>query len=1425
MQRIENTYRIGIDVGSTTVKLVVLSSKENKRVYTSYERHHAGVRETLKAELERLKKTLPFGDKAQFRLCITGSAGIGVAERSGFTFLQEVLCSARAVNELALDNLCLIDLGGEDAKMVFFRKGKIPDIRMNGSCAGGTGAFIDQMAELMNLSPDQMSEMAMASTLSYPIASRCGVFAKTDVQNLMSRQISASDISSSIFRAVALQTVSALSKGERVKDALIFTGGPLSFLPALRRAFLQILNLDEKTVYPISDAHLFTAHGAALNVSDQSLLYSLDEIMNCLEKTGGSLSVGDLPPLFKEEEEYRNWQKHRTIKKLPFYSPVSGETISAYLGVDSGSTTTKIVVTDTENRILFLYYADNQGQPLQKVQEGLEKFYKEMSQKKVHINILSSASTGYGENLIKSAFNLDFGLVETVAHFTAARFVLPQVSFVLDIGGQDIKSIFIQDGIISNIELNESCSSGCGSFLQTFAAMMQISRNDFAELACLAPHPCDLGTRCTVFMNSKVKEALRLQLSVGDIAAGLAVSVVKNCLYKVLKISNLQNLGEGIVVQGGTFRNDAVCRALEQLSEKKVYMTDYPELMGAYGAALYAKDKVPVGSTSLSGFVGESALKSCSHIKTSDLQCKGCTNSCRVVRYQFDNGNISFAGNKCEKHFHGSGKVEKPGYNGFEMKYEALFSSKENKEKAGEKTKRIGYPRALNAYENYPFWKKLFNECGLEFILSDESTMDLFKQGAFSIMSDNVCFPAKLVHGHILNLIEKKVDRIFYPMVVLEQKQFEKDANSFNCPVVSGYADVIRSALDPAENYHIPFDKPVISFQDEASTKRTCYKYALSLGIEKKRFDRAFKQAWTYKNSFYASLKEKQQRILEKAIEEKRLLFILTGRPYHIDPLINQRTAQMISDLGVDVLTDEVLEDSKSNEMNFVSQWTYPNRVIRSAQSVALLPSNIQLIEINSFGCGPDSFLMDEAGHILKAAGKNLTVLRVDEISSPGAIRLRLRSLVASLYMKGIEGKKAKRLQNKSYKAYHAAFKKEDKRKTILIPWFTDMLSPLVPAFGKRIGYKVENLPRSDANSVQIGLKYGHNEVCYPAILVVGDIIKYLGAHKGLENNYVVGMTQTGGQCRATNYLSLIKNALSLAGYKDIPVLSLTSGSSGYQNEQSGFKVNWFKYGNLAIEVVLYTDALQQMHHSMIVREKKKGSVQAITDNFLKLGAEAVENKPAEALLDILRQAVEAYNSVEVKEEEPKCKVGLVGEIYVKYNKFAQYELTDWLESNGVEVVMPSLLPFLMEYFVNAQMDEEHGLKRESHWGKYLRGILLSYVNKRVDGAMDILKKFKHYDGFHSIFSIAQDASQILSLSNQFGEGWLIAGEVQDLVKRNIHRVVCLQPFGCIANHVVAKGIEKRLKSKVPELQMLFLDLEPGVAKVNLENRLHFLVN
>lgn len=1400
-------HRVGLDIGSTTAKIAVLDGNDAGDIlFKRYGRHQANVQACLHSFLQQLYDQE--GDIA-LSVHITGSVGMGIAEKYKLPFVQEVVAATNYVRLNHPGASTLIDIGGEDAKVVFFHKGHATDLRMNGNCAGGTGAFIDQMAILLGVPVDELDALALQAGRVYPIASRCGVFCKTDIQNLIAKNIPKEDIAASIFHAVAVQTIITLAHGCDINPPVLLCGGPLTFIPALRKAFADYLHLSAGTDFLLPEAgNLIPAWGAALDGNEGRVL-RLTELMPLLERqhTNDSCpAYNSLPPLFEDEEEHRHWTERMTRHNVQRATLQPGvQTVT--LGIDSGSTTTKIAVLDEQARLLYSYYHDNNGNPIRAVEKGLRQLEQICREQGTELRIKAGCSTGYGEDLIRAAFQLKGGIIETMAHYMAARHVDPRVSFILDIGGQDMKAIFIRpDGIINRIEINEACSSGCGSFISTFARSLDYDVNRFARAACEAKAPCDLGTRCTVFMNSKVKQVLREGANVADIAAGLSYSVVKNCLYKVLQLKDTAELGDCIVVQGGTMRNDAIVRGIERLTGKKVSRSNCPELMGAIGCALYARETAGDGS-----FATLEELLDCSQFTHKQLQCHGCANHCAVTRYTFGNGNHYYSGNRCEKVFTNRGTAARKGTNAYDKKRELLF---DRPACTGTPRLAIGIPRCLNMYEEYPFWHALFSACGIGVCLSDASTLEHYEQTAGMVMSDNICFPAKLVHSHIRNLADRGVDRIFMPFVVHESID-KQQQNSYNCPIVSGYSQVVKSVQTEVP----PVDSPSISFKEQALLYTQCRDYLAGLGVGEDTVKPAFARAMAAQRQFEADVAAFNRQTAEAARKEHRLVVLLAGRPYHADPLIQHKIADMIASMGVDVITDDIVRglDISLEGVNFLPQWAFTNRILKAARWVAGQDDSVQYMQLTSFGCGPDAFLTDEVRAQLKQAGKNLTLLKIDDVSNIGSIRLRVRSLIESLH---ISLKQAEHRTGEKPRSL-PPYTKEDRKKKIIVPFFTPFLSPLIPDLMKVTGYDVENLPMSDEASCDWGLKYSNNEVCYPATLIVGDIVKAFREGRYDPDNTCVAITQTGGQCRASNYISLIKKALVENGYSRTPVVAI-SLDSGIANQQPGFKMNWLRILPLAMAAILYSDCIAKFYYAAAAREQQPGQAARLKDWYLEAARSLIAKRQADDLYSYLSLAAKEFNRICRPLDCPR--VGIVGEIFLKFHPFAQKHVVDWLIGKGIEVVPPLMSDFFLQSFVNLKVNREQHLQKK-HVPDFVVNWIYRKVQKQIARVNKAGEEFDYYAPFEDIYGKAEKARHAISLTSQFGEGWLIAGEMASLAEQGVNHVASLQPFGCIANHIVEKGIEKRIKTLYPQLNILSLDFDSSVSEVNIANRLLLFID
>ncbi len=970
---------LGIDVGSTTVKTVI-SDSDGNIIYSKYQRHLSKVKETVTDQLKIIQADYP---ENTFTVCITGSAGLGLANSAELPFVQEVHAAFLAVKKKYPDADSVIELGGEDAKIIFLTGGV--EQRMNGSCAGGTGAFIDQMATLLGITADELDRLSLRSQKTYPIASRCGVFAKSDIQPLLNQGARREDIAASIFQAVVDQTVSGLAQGRSIEGKVLFLGGPLFFLKGLKNAFVRTLGLDEENALFPEEAPVFVAYGCSLYASTSDDCFRTDEIISKISRAKASDGIITGQPLFASQAEYDDFiDRHKKYDLA--YADIHKYKGNAYLGIDAGSTTTKLVLITDDGKILYHHYSSNMGQPLDKIAEQIKRIYNEMNP---DINIKGSAVTGYGEDLIKAGLSIDCGIVETVAHFKAASYFCPDVDFIIDIGGQDIKCFRIKNRNIDSIMLNEACSSGCGSFIQTFAMALGYDISEFSRLGLFAQHPVDLGSRCTVFMNSSVKQAQKDGATVEDISAGLSMSIIKNAIYKVIRANSPEELGKNIVVQGGTFLNDAVLRSFERETGRNVIRPAISGLMGAFGCALYAKEKVTAEKSSL---ISKDDLDSFAYTSRS-AQCKGCTAHCQLNIINFGKGRRFISGNRCEKGGGISNRNTVP--NLYEYKYNSIVNiarTHQPKRPVG----TVGLPLALGFYEQLPFWHMLFTELGFRVVVSDESSRGMYYLGQHTIPSDTVCYPAKLTHGHIENLLDKGVDFIFYPCMSYNIDEGQSD-NHFNCPVVAYYPELLL-ANNPRLN-DVNFIHPYIDLNVKKNVIKVLKNSLRGYNL-RCRIPDALEKAYKAMERYNSDIARQAENIIRQAREEKRKIIVLAGRPYHIDKEINHGIHKLITSLGMAVITeDSVSSLARTPKLNVLNQWTYHSRLYRAANYVTKQP-DMQMIQLVSFGCGIDSVTSDEVRNILESHGKLYTQLKIDEINNLGAARIRLRSLVAAMEQK-----------------------------------------------------------------------------------------------------------------------------------------------------------------------------------------------------------------------------------------------------------------------------------------------------------------------------------------------------------------------------------------------------------------------------------------
>ena len=1280
---------------------------------------------------------------------------------------------------------------------------------MNGTCAGGKGSFIDQMASLLRVDTLGLNELAKKYKVIYPIAARCGVFAKTDVLPLLNEGVAKEDIAVSILQAVVIQTISGLACGRPIKGKIAFLGGPLYFLSELRKRFIETLNLKEEDIIFPENSQIYVALGAALSAKEKETT-NLENIIGLLKEydNKGAILNGKLTPLFSNKDEYDIFldrhKKATVIKKS-----LSGFKGNCFLGIDAGSTTTKVALIDEEGALLYNYYCSNEGSPLNSTIKILKDLYSKLPNE---VNILNSTVTGYGEALLKTALKIDIGEIETVAHYKAAEFFCPGVDFILDIGGQDMKCLKIKDGVIDSILLNEACSSGCGSFLDTFATSMNLGIEEFSNKAILSENPVDLGSRCTVFMNSRVKQAQKEGSSVEDISAGLCYSVIKNALFKVIKMKSPKELGEKIVVQGGTFYNDAVLRSFELLSEREAIRPDIAGLMGAFGAALIAKERYEGGYRS--SLIKSKDLEEFK-IKTNTIRCGGCSNNCLLTVNKFGNGQKFISGNRCEKGVcHSSNEQILP--NLFKYKYNRVFDYESLSEKEAVRG-IVGIPRVLNIYENYPFWAVFFKELGFRVVLSDRSSKEIYEKGMETIPSESVCYPGKMVHGHIMNLVEKNVDFIFYPSVMYEMEEQKESNNHFNCPIVISYPEVIKNNIDILREKQIKLLKPFLPFDNKKRLKERLYEEFEKFNLNKEQVYSSVDKAWNEQEAFKSDIRLKGEETIKYISENNLKGIVLAGRPYHIDPHINHGIPEMINLLGMAVLTEDSVAHLGVVErpLRVVDQWAYHSRLYAAASYVATR-KDLELVQLNSFGCGLDAVTTDQVQEILNGNSKIYTTLKIDEGNNLGAARIRLRSLKATMDERDKNGYILKKVDNK-YKRIE--FTKEmRKNHTILAPQMSPIHFQFIEEAFKLNGYNIVVLPSDDKNSVDEGLKYVNNDACYPAIIVVGQIIKALKSGNYDLNNTSVLITQTGGGCRATNYIGFLRKALKDAGFEGIPVISLNANGI---EKNSGFKLT-LKLLNSAMMALVYGDLLMNVLYRVRPYETQKGSANKLYNKWVELCINSLKTPTRSVFKNNIKNIVKEFDSLPIT-NEVKPRVGLVGEILVKFHPTANNNVVELVEAEGAEAVMPGLMEFILYCAFDSNYKYRYlsGSKKSMLLGKVAVRAIEFYTNVYKE-ALESSNKFIIPK---SIAKMAEGASKVVSLGHQTGEGWLLTAEMVELIESGVKNIICMQPFACLPNHVTGKGMIKELKRIYKNTNIVPIDYDPGASEVNQVNRIKLMIS
>ena len=1440
---------LGLDVGSTTVKLVVLDPATRTLLHSRYERHQARQAETVRLLFEELRRDYP---EARFRLAVCGSGGMGISRALGAFFIQEVVANALAVREYHGTARVAIELGGQDAKVVFFepdpRTGRLAtaDLRMNGSCAGGTGAFIDQMAELLSVSPEEFGALAERGTREYAISGRCGVFAKTDLQPLLNQGVPVADLALSTFHAIAKQTIGGLAQGAEIHPPVIFEGGPLTFNPKLVSVFCERLGLGPEDIIVPAHPEVIVAMGAALAAdpayADQDDPVLLDLALERLAAWQPSEeNAVEATAFFDSPQEQRAFEERHHSPAWQPASHLPDTTVSVYLGIDAGSTTSKFVLIDEQGTMIDRFYQANAGDPLSVIVEGLCQLRRRYDDLGVSLDILGVGTTGYGEMLLAKALRADHHTVETVAHAEAALWFVPDASFILDIGGQDMKAISLRGGIVTAIVLNEACSAGCGSFLETYARSLQIPLEDIAPLAFESTSPSRLGSRCTVFMNSSIVTEQRSGKTPADIMAGLCRSIIENVFTKVVRVPNFDQLGEKVLVQGGTFKNGAVLRALEQYTGRNVVRAPFPGEMGAYGIALLTKKHLEQQreqeGPSESQFIGLAALDTFSAAKSAGENCVFCTNQCSRTIVEFSTGDRFVTGNRCEKgELLGSARDESTRQklkeisarqaavpDLFKIRNQLLTKDYTPELAAPKRGMRIGLPLTLEFWHSLPFWKALLTSLGFDVVLSDRSTYAMFESGLQHVPSDTVCFPAKLVHGHVQNLIDKRVDRIFMPtMIALKVHEAHERETVNMCAVVQGYPLVIRHNDEPEGRHGIPFDSPTFQFRSQRLRDTQLQRYFREqFGIEPALTRKAVKTADAAQASFQAALEEAGRQALASIENTGRFAVILAGRPYHHDDLVHHGVAGLFTAQGIPILSldalpqlDEVdLSDVRVDRVN-----PFHARLFAAAKLTATHPQ-LQMAQLVSFGCGHDAITSDEVSRILETmSGKQLLSLKIDEGEALGPLNIRIKSFVETVRTSLRKASPSPRRELDP--PFTVKFMKEDRRlRTILAPNVSEAFAEIASGVLRSKGYRMKPLPLADEAAKTLGKRYVHNDICYPAQVNVGELLAVLERGEYQASEVALGLAKNCDDCRAGQYAVLARKALDEAGYPGIPIV--TTGSDR-ANMHPGLKLGlWFQLGMLYGLAIV--DALDEMARKTRPYEVTPGETEAIFRQSVREVSDALSRGHSQALR-ALEVAIGRFNAVAVDRAARKPKVLIIGEILLNFHPSANEQMVRYFETHGMEAVLPSLVDFFLRDLVRlkAGIEQDHLPNPTVQWA--LAGVT-DWMYERVLTQVDQrMRLFGGYECRPSIRELADLGGNFMDLAFTVGEGWLIPAEIAAHAQRGVGSFVIVQPFGCLPNHISGRGMVKALKKQYPDIRIIALDFDADTGFANVENRLQMLI-
>ena len=1425
------TLRLGLDIGSTTVKAVVLGA-DGELLFSRYQRHHA---ELSRAAAKLLTEVCAAFPDAQFRAAVCGSGGRPIAARIGANYVQEVVANAAAVRHLYPRARTAIELGGQDAKLLFFwfdpEQGRLvtSDMRMNGSCAGGTGAFIDEVASLLRTPTEEFDALAAKGTEVLSISGRCGVFAKTDIQSLLNAGARREDIALSAFHAIVHQTVGGLAQGLELKPPVIFEGGPLTFDATLRRAFAEELNLTEDDMILPEKPETIVARGAALAMDE---LFTAEDgkidlpaaatALTAMADERQEMETG--APYFASDAEREQWLKAHALPAVARPDMTPGETLEVYIGIDAGSTTSKMVFLDRAGQVIDRFYANNRGDPLAVVRQGLMVLRDYWQKRGVALKCLGLGVTGYGEEMIARAFGADYHTVETVAHAAASTAYEPDATFILDIGGQDMKAIWLDHGVVTNIVLNEACSSGCGSFLENFASSLGIPVEEIADAAFRAEAPAALGSRCTVFMNSTIITAQKNGCKSDDIMAGLCRSIIENVFTKVVRISGPEALGDRVVVQGGTFRNDAVLRAMEQYLGKPVTRAPYPGEMGAIGAALLTSQKAEAGAFSESSFIGFEALDDFWYARREGLVCEGCANHCMRTVVSFSSGASYITGNRCPR----GGDEEAAGRGSapdlFLRREQMLFQNYPYTPVRPEQGITVGLPRTLEFWDSMPFWSTFFKALGYTVKFSHPSSRAQYEKGIPFVPSDTVCFPAKLAHGHIRDLVEQRVDRIFMPMIMEMPRESADRRSDYVCAVVKGYPLMIRNSEDPEKRWEIPFETPMFHWHRDEDRLRQLVPYMREhWGVSEEETVAAFREGERAILRFKEALRGAAARIIEKTRAEGGFAVVLAGRPYHTDPLVSHDLSRAFSQQGVAVLTVDSLPDLAEQELQNTRAEITNNfhvRMLAGAMRCAKDP-NLEYVQIVSFGCGHDAILSDEITRIMQEVGhKTALILKLDEGAAVNSIHIRVRSFletVAQRHAGGIRPLPPAPLAD----AYPAKFEKSDRNlRTILVPNVSVAFCRIMSAVLVKYGLKAEPLPAGGIRELQLAKKYVHNDTCFPAQMCIGEFLTALRSGRYKIEQTAVVMAKYIGDCRLSHYSALLRRALDAAGFEKVPIVS--TDPDDVKDMHPGVRLR-MRFNLISLWGISMMDYLEELRRKIRPYEFITGEADRVFNESIDAICQGLQ-KNAGAAIAAFRRSIDAFCRIRYDRSKPRPRVFVTGEYLATYHPGSNFRIEEYLERNGMEVILPRMVNvFHKDYY--SRLTEMRKYKVRFPVGEAMNTVggegLFALVQKVLE---PIAAKHPLYEPDMPFHAMAKENDSVMEHTFASGEGWLIPGEIREYARRGVKSFVILQPFGCLPNHICGRGVMKRIKEEFPAIQILPLDLEPDTSFANVENRLQMLI-